>query len=123
MAWSEWLQARMDERGLVPYTLAKRAGVHASSIQRQLSGERGIEHELARAIAKGLDLPQTMVFRAAGLLTEADEDELDPQIMTGLRELQAMTPKQLSLAIEQMRAIRRYGSDAVPAGDHRQPVI
>lgn len=123
MKWADWLQARMDERGLVPFTLAKLAGVHASSIQRQLSEERGIEHDLARAIAKGLDLPQVMVFRAAGLLTEPDEDELDPQLMTGLRELQAMTPEERSLAIEQMRAIRRFGSQVSPAGDTRQPAF
>lgn len=86
MEWSEWLQDRMDERGLVPYTLAMRITdklkasgrvVHASSIQRQLSGARGIQSQLANDIALGLDLPQEVVQRAAGLLGPDPRDVPD----------------------------------------------
>jgi hypothetical protein len=104
--WAEWLQARMDEQGLNPFSLAERASaklgrrVHASSIQRQLSGERGIQHELAQAIAAGLGLPETTVFRAAGLLTEPplQGEPTDPHKARLFRRLDRYNEAQLRRA-------------------------
>ena len=98
--WAAWLQAQLDAQGLNPFSLAERASeklgrrVHASSIQRQLSGERGIQHELANAIAAGLGLPQSVVHVAAGIKTEVDPaDMADPKLQMIYQEVREISTK------------------------------
>lgn len=123
MEFSEWLKRELDRRNMKPFHLAKKAQLNASTILHLLAGERALGAEGARAIAAALDVPQAVVFLAAGILTEpitVEGEEIDPQLMTGLRELQAMTASERALAIEQMQAIRRNRGGDNPKGRGRE---
>ena len=114
MEWKDWLKARMDEQGLVAYTLAERASkkvgrrIHASSIQRQLSGERGIQADLANSIAAGLGLPQTVVHVAAGIKTDIDPtDQNDPDLLIIFKEVEEVqTPEERKALLLLIRAYK-----------------
>jgi hypothetical protein len=104
----EWLEAQLAKRGMLPFHLAKKAGVGASTIQNLLSGERHLGPDVACAIAKSLELPQVTVFLAASLMTEAplfDGRALDAQITEGLEVLIAMAPKHRDIAIKMLKII------------------
>jgi transcriptional regulator with XRE-family HTH domain len=117
MKFSEWFRLQLEERGLKPYHFAKLAGMRAGTVHNLLHDERGLGPEVARQIAAGLGLHEGVVFLAAGLMTDApiiDGKDVDPQVMTGFRELEAMAPEDLPLAIEMMRSIRRRRTDRHP---------
>jgi hypothetical protein len=107
----EWLKQQIAERQLKPFHLAKAAGLNASTILHLLSGEREIGSKAARDIARALELPQIVVFQAAGLITEQvvlDGEALDAQMLTGLCLLEAMTPEQRGFTIELLKLIRAH---------------
>lgn len=67
-SFGDWLVAEMDTRGWSQSELARRAEVSPAAISDVLSGRRNIGKELATAIAKGLKVPESLVFQKAGFL-------------------------------------------------------
>jgi transcriptional regulator with XRE-family HTH domain len=64
----EWLQERMDEKGMSAADLARKSGISAPQITRLLSGQRGVSEISLRAIAEALGIPPEVAFRVAGFL-------------------------------------------------------
>jgi transcriptional regulator with XRE-family HTH domain len=115
VSFEEWLTARLAERGLKPFHLAKEAGVAASTILNLLSGERRLGTDVARAIAKALDLPQWEVFLAAGLMTEtpiSDGKRLDPLRGRLFHLVDQVAPEDIRLAIQLLEVVNRVRSTA-----------
>jgi len=67
----EWLQAKMKEQGLGVRELCRLAGVSSGTISRILNGTRGPGPVLCQKLSKVLDIPETVVFEQAGLLSAA----------------------------------------------------
>lgn len=68
--FSQWLQAKLTERGWKASDLAKRAGLGNSTITRILDGSRRAGPDVCNAIAEILEEEPDEVFRLAGLLPE-----------------------------------------------------
>lgn len=68
--FKDWLADELASRKMLPFHLAKRMGVHASTVLSALSGEKAPRPETLQAIARALELPEVVVFQAAGILTE-----------------------------------------------------
>lgn len=66
--FSAWIQVQMKSRGLSQANLARLANTTRSAINGLIQGTRGPGPDLCLAIARGLNLPPEVVFRAAGLL-------------------------------------------------------
>lgn len=64
----EWLQERMDEKGMLAADVARKSGVSAQQISRLLSGQRGVSEISLRAISEALGIPPKVAFRIAGFL-------------------------------------------------------
>ena len=75
--FSEWLQERMSLKGYNQAELARHANVSRAAINGILTGSRGLGNELCSAIAHGLELPEIVVFVAAGII-KAPPGYLEP---------------------------------------------
>lgn len=69
--FSAWLDEKLEEKGWTRAELSRRAGVSQSSLSMVYSGQRNIGPELASAIARAFDLPESTVFAAAELISPA----------------------------------------------------
>jgi len=67
-SFSRWLQERMRLKGYSQAELARRAGVSRAAINGILTGGRGPGNDLCSAIARGLELPEIIVFVEAGIM-------------------------------------------------------
>lgn len=71
----DWLQLRMDERGISQADLARGSGLSTATISRIMTGGRGIGLDACVAIGSALGVPPEKVFRAAvGLPDRPDGD-------------------------------------------------
>lgn len=64
----EWLQDKIDEKGMSAADLARKSRVSQGQISRLLSGGRGVSELSLRAIAEALSIPPEVAFRVAGFL-------------------------------------------------------
>src|SRR5688572_12112390 len=80
--FGNWLLLELEKRGMSQSDLARAGGVSRAAVSEAISGRRKVGKDLAKGIAKGLDLPEEQVFREAGLLSpRKDIDEDDEEIM------------------------------------------
>ncbi|GEM_PF-660735 len=80
--FSEWLVNELTKRGMTQSDLAAASGTTPAQISRIISGSRGVGEKTLSMIAKGLDLPPELVFRAAGFLPQQKEvNELVEQLV------------------------------------------
>lgn len=88
VTFSDWLVGEMQAREMTQADLARKSGVSTGGISDLLTGRREPGVTIASKIAKGLDIPEEQVFRAAGILPNkpADEEELE-QIMYEVRKM------------------------------------
>lgn len=113
MRFGEWLQIEMNARALGVRELARLAKVAPGTISRILTETRTPGADLCRNLASGLELPETVVFEAAGLLSPArGEGELT------LRELYELLK---GLPIEEQRAILAEARERWAAVHGEQP--
>lgn len=75
----------LEERGWAQSELCNRAQIESGTLSNIISGRRGIGPGKARAIARGLRIPEGEVFRQAGLMTEGRLTE-EGQTMRELEE-------------------------------------
>ncbi len=71
-AFSNWLQAELEEKGLSQHEFARLAGVSQGAIGNVIRGDRQPGPQLCMAIARALHIPPEQVFRRAGLLPPTD---------------------------------------------------
>lgn len=67
----DWLLNELKKRGWSQSELAKRAGLAPSTISNILNANKGLGEVSLSAIAKALNVPTEIVFRAAGFLPKA----------------------------------------------------
>lgn len=67
---ARFLQWLMEQTSLTQAVLAQRLGISASLVSRLVGGERRLTLSMLRHIANVFDLPQSEVFRRAGVLEE-----------------------------------------------------
>ena len=92
ISFAEWLSDQLEERGWSQAELARRANTSRSSINGLITGSRNPGPELTSAIANALRLPESIVFKMAGILSPTtDIDELKEQI---LMETADMSPEE-----------------------------
>lgn len=68
--FTDWLLSEMDKRGLSQAALSRQAGLSRAAVSNVLSGARGPGANFCQAIAHALKIPESEVFRQAGLLEE-----------------------------------------------------
>lgn len=78
--FGDWLLKRMEERGWNLSDLAQKTRVAPAQISRLINGSRGPGPKLCRSLAHALNLPEDVVFRAAGLLSPKPAHEIEAQI-------------------------------------------
>ncbi len=71
--FSEWLQKEMLERDMSQADLVKVSGLSRSVVSKVINQNSWPTPDTIKAIAKGLKLPEAIVFQAAGLLPPATE--------------------------------------------------
>jgi transcriptional regulator with XRE-family HTH domain len=91
-----WLKNQLNDRSLGVRELCRAADVSSGTISRVLNGSRGPGPGLCQKLAKALDIPETVVFEQAGLLTPAHGAEFTRQELYELLK---------DLPIEEQRAI------------------
>lgn len=67
----DWLLNELKKRGWSQSELAKRAGLAPSTISNIFNANKGLGEVSLSAIAKALNVPTEIVFRAAGFLPKA----------------------------------------------------
>lgn len=88
MDFSDWLVDWLNKKGWTQSELANRAGVTRTAISDVISRRRNPGTDLCLAIARALDLPPEIVFRAAGLLPPAPSNtEFEEHFLHLLRQL------------------------------------
>jgi transcriptional regulator with XRE-family HTH domain len=75
--FSEWLDTELNNRGWTRAELARRAGVHQSTISMAYSGQRNVGPDLAESIARAFGIQPEEVFRVAGLLPPSKDEKSD----------------------------------------------
>lgn len=65
---SDWLTTELAERGWSMRELARRSGISTAQISDVISGNANPGVKFCQAIAKGLGVPPTEIFRLAGHL-------------------------------------------------------
>lgn len=82
MKFSVWLNKEMEIKGLSQNRLAKLAGVSQGAIAHVINGRRNPGPELCEGVARAFKIPPEDVFRIAGLLPPArEEDPTDDELL------------------------------------------
>lgn len=82
--FTAWLMGELNQRGWSREELARRADLYSSVVSKIVNGESGIGPDVAKKIAKALDVPQLTVFRKAGLIDDPLLEEVDDEDMLTL---------------------------------------
>ena len=82
MEFGDWLSEELKNRRLTQSELSIRAGVSQGAIAHIIAGRRNAGAEVCEGIARALRLPPEIVFRKAGLLPPArDENPTDEELL------------------------------------------
>lgn len=111
--FGDWLQAQLNERGWSHSELARRAKklgseLSAGRVDQIVSGDVAGQ-KACQAIARALGLNEVEVYRRAGLLPAAgDEDKgYFDSLVEGARELSVQRRIELSYLLDALRAAER----------------
>jgi len=96
-----WLKGELKKRDWKQADLCREANISSGALSTALERNR-IGPDLARAIAKGLHLPQYVVFYHAGLMTEL------PVSNTRSERLRAIEYRTAALTEEEFAQLDRY---------------
>ncbi len=94
--FSDWLMDQLRSSNITQSELAKRSGLSTAHITRLLNGERKPGNDALTAVAKGLRLPPSEVFQAAGVFENPLKE---------LNKIQALAYKISMLPPSQQRLI------------------
>lgn len=86
--FSIWLSNELNKRGWKTSELARRGGIHTGTLSNILSGARNPGPKTIRLIARGLGVPQEVVFQKAGVLPPAPADvKYENELLFNFRQL------------------------------------
>ena len=99
--FGNWLRQKIDEQKISQSELARKSKISTGQISRILSGARGAEGKTLSAIAKALGIPEDIIFREAGIMSQGIEiDELSKQ---GTYILERLSIENRKIAIKHLR--------------------
>lgn len=75
--FSEWLQSEMDKRGWSQSDLARSADLNRAVINKLLNGKSHPQPTTLEAISRALKIPPETIYRAAGLLPNNTDSDVD----------------------------------------------
>lgn len=109
MDFAEWLQKELNKRGWSHSELARYSGVSPGQISRVANGSRGAGPDLCIAIAKGLGLARSEVFRARGWLVSYPEDpygpDIDPRAEKLAKRVSALPTQSRDIALDAIEPV------------------
>jgi transcriptional regulator with XRE-family HTH domain len=76
-----WLQREREKRGLTQAKLAAKAGLNRAVINKIENGQSEPSPETLQAIADALNIPDEVVFRAAGYLRSSANTEYQEELL------------------------------------------
>lgn len=80
--FSDWLSDEMNKKGWSQSELARQASVTRGGISNLINNVRNPGPEILEGVAKALDYPVEFVFRKAGILPPArEEDPTDEELL------------------------------------------
>ncbi len=103
----DWLKRQLAQRGWRQAELARRSGLTPASISNYFKNRR--KHPDSRAlavIARALDLPDEVVFKAAGVLSSSSLQGLSPEQMKMIAVMTNMPTILQRVAVHQVIALR-----------------
>jgi len=116
-AFTDWLLKEMDNRRWQPRDLAQAAGISRNQVMLVLEHARFPGDKFLRGVAAAFGIPQDIVFRLAGLLTDKEmEDVKEDEAARKIKLLiSALDPEGRERAV---RLLEQYVRDhAAPASD------
>lgn len=90
-----WLQLEREKRGLTQAKLASLAGLNRAVINKIENGQSKPTVETLQSIANALNLPDEVVFRAAGFLRTPPDTEYAEQILHLLPQLSSQEQEEI----------------------------
>lgn len=116
--FSKWLRRKMEERDISQAELARRSGVSPSQVSKIYNGTSFLSVDACSAIARALELPPELVFRAAvGLSTASGAEK-----QTTLEWLvDAASPEEQEAAIALLQGMRSRREQAARDKPAAQP--
>jgi len=99
----EWVEAELRERDLTWHAVERKAGLSNAAISRRAKDRLRPTQTTADAIAKVFNIDPELVFRKAGLLPPAPDNELD--VKEALHLFRQLSPVQRQVMLIQMRAL------------------
>lgn len=75
-SFSHWLLEEFEARGLSYSEVARRGGISHARISQVIGGDKPGKR-FCKSIAKALDYPDVVVFRKAGILPPAQEEDAE----------------------------------------------
>lgn len=90
----DWVNGELRRRGWTNSELAARGGLIPGSLNNVLNGSRSAGPDICRGIARGLGLPEEMVFRKAGLLSPLRGDPEERSLQELIEMAKTLTPHQ-----------------------------
>ncbi len=100
----EWLIKRLNKKGWTREELSRRSGVDSGSIANIINRKTDLGPDVARKIAKPLEVSQVFIFRLAGLIDEELIDEEAEAWQEIRRILSTMPPNRHEEAIRWLEA-------------------
>jgi len=107
--FNQWLADELDARKMKPQDLANAGDIDPATVSAILNERREVGPDVARRIAKGLQLEQWEVFYAAELITEVPKaaGQLSPVMVSIMRELRRCDEQTLRLFLAWLRVSLR----------------
>lgn len=104
--FSFWLQREREKRGLTQAKLAAKAGLNRAVINKIENGQSEPSPETLQAIADALNIPDEVVFRAAGYLRSPADTEYQGEFFHLLSQLSPQERQEI-LELLRFKAERR----------------
>ena len=108
MEFSEWIVDELEQRGWSRSEAARRGDISPSMFDKVINGYAKPGKKFLDGIALAFELPQTVVYRRAGMLEPApDKTELIEQILHETEDIPEIDQQEAAAAIEQSAHTRR----------------
>jgi transcriptional regulator with XRE-family HTH domain len=101
----EWLNEKMREKGWSQARLAKESKLTRQSIANYVNG-RVPTNEAIKKLAKAFKVPETELYRAAGIL-EAENGRHDPEIDAIMYQVKDLSQADRDMVLEFIRMLDR----------------
>ena len=117
----KWLNEQLEQRDMKPADLSRKSGLDSAVVSNLMNSKRNPGIRTCKAIARGLEISEDEVLRAAGLLQSNSDD--DPAVKAVVTILREMRQEDVENILEYVRLQRRLSRKDTPQQrrTHRRP--